>query len=43
VRSFEDARPFVKCAVYGERTIYHVAVRRSDGRVEDPSRVLGMR
>lgn len=39
----EDARPFVKCAVYGPRTVYHVAVRRSDGRVEDPSRVLGMR
>jgi hypothetical protein len=43
VRSRENARPFVKCAVYGERTVYHVAVRRADGRVEDPSRVLGMR
>ncbi len=43
VRSFEDARPFVKRAVYGPRTVYHVAVRRSDSRIEDPSRVLGMR
>ncbi len=43
VRSLEDARPFVKCSVYGRRTVYHVAVRRSDGRIEDPSRVLGMR
>ena len=43
VRSHEDARPFVKCAVYGPRTVYHVAVTRADGRVEDPSRVLGMR
>jgi hypothetical protein len=43
VRSLEDARPFVKCTVYGPRTVYHVAVRRSDGRIEDPSRVLGMR
>jgi hypothetical protein len=43
VRSREDAMPFVKHTVYGDRTIYHVAVRRSDGRIEDPSRVLGMR
>ena len=43
VRSLEDARPFVKRAVYGPRTVYHVAVRRSDSRIEDPSRVLGMR
>jgi hypothetical protein len=43
VRSLEDAKPFVKCTVYGPRTVYHVAVRRSDGRIEDPSRVLGMR
>jgi hypothetical protein len=43
VRSLEDARPFVKRTVFGPRTIYHVAVRRSDGRIEDPSRVLGMR
>ena len=43
VRSLEDARPFVKGTVYGPRTVYHVAVRRSDGRIEDPSRVLGMR
>jgi len=43
VRSREDARPFVKCSVYGPRTVYHVAVRRAGGRIEDPSRVLGMR
>jgi hypothetical protein len=43
VRSLEDARPFVKRAIDGPRTIYHVAVRRSDGRIEDPSRILGMR
>jgi hypothetical protein len=43
VRSGEDARPFVKHTVLGDRTIYHVAVRRADGSVEDPSRVLGMR
>lgn len=43
VRFRENARPFVKCAVYGPRTVYHVAVRRADGRIEDPSRILGMR
>jgi hypothetical protein len=42
VRSREDARPFVKRTVYGPRTVYHVAVRRPGGRIEDPSRVLGM-
>ena len=39
----EYARPFVKRSVVGARTIYHVAVRRADGRLEDPSRILGMR
>ena len=44
VRWFEDARPFVKCTVSTPRhVVYHVQVRRSDGRIEDPSRVLGMR
>jgi hypothetical protein len=43
VRSLEHALPFVKCTVFGPRTVYHVAVRRSDGRIEDPSRILGMR
>ena len=39
----EYARPFVKRSVVGSRTVYHVAVRRADGRLEDPSRILGMR
>jgi len=26
----------------GERRLYHVVVRRGDGRIEDPSRLLGM-
>jgi hypothetical protein len=44
VRAFEDAKPFIKCTVSTPRhVVYHVAVRRSDGRLEDPSRVLGMR
>jgi len=42
VREGEHATPFVKHAVLGPRTIYHVAVRRADGRLEDPSRILGM-
>lgn len=44
VRTFEDARPFVRCTVSTPKhVVYHVQVRRSDGRIEDPSRVLGMR
>jgi hypothetical protein len=43
VRSGEHAVPFVKRSVHGPRTIYHVAVRRADGVLEDPSRILGMR
>jgi len=27
---------------YGKRRLYHVLVRRGDGRIEDPSRLLGM-
>ena len=26
----------------GDRTVYHIAVRRADGAIEDPSRLLGM-
>jgi len=26
----------------GKRRTYHVLVRRADGRIEDPSRLLGM-
>jgi hypothetical protein len=39
----EPAKPYVKRTLYGPRTVYHVAVRRADGRLEDPSRILGMR
>lgn len=42
-RQFENAMPFVKRSTVGRRTVYHVAVRRADGTVEDPSRTLGMR
>jgi hypothetical protein len=41
-RGREYARPYVKQSVTGPRTVYHVAVRRADGRLEDPSRILGM-
>ncbi len=39
----EAAKPYVKRTLYGPRTVYHVAVMRADGRLEDPSRILGMR
>ena len=39
----EHAVPYVKKSLSGHRTVYHVAVRRADGRLEDPSRILGMR
>jgi hypothetical protein len=43
VRNREQASPFVKRSVVAPaRTVYHVAVRRADGRLEDPSRTLGM-
>jgi hypothetical protein len=42
-RALEHAVPFIKRSVIGPRTVYHVAVRRADGRLEDPSRILGMR
>jgi hypothetical protein len=42
VRANEHAVPFVKKSLAGPRTVYHVAVRRADGRLEDPSRILGM-
>lgn len=41
-RGCEYAVPYVRRSVEGRRTVYHVAVRRADGRLEDPSRVLGM-
>jgi hypothetical protein len=43
VRALEHAVPYVKRSVVGTRTVYHVAVLRSDGRIEDPSKILGMR
>ena len=41
-RGREYAIPYVRKTLVGPRTVYHVAVRRADGRIEDPSRVLGM-
>jgi hypothetical protein len=43
VRVGEPVRPIVKRTLYGPRTVYHVAVVRADGSLEDPSRLLGMR
>ena len=43
VRSREHARPVIRSSIIGKQTVYHVAVQRSDGRLEDPSRRLGMR
>ena len=43
VRDGEHAHPFLKCSARGDRVLYHVAVRRLDGSLEDPSRKLGMR
>jgi hypothetical protein len=43
VRAKEHATPFIKCREVGPRTVYHIAVRRADGTVEDPARRLGMR
>ncbi len=42
VRDGEHAHPFLKCAERNGGVLYHVAVRRLDGSLEDPSRVLGM-
>jgi hypothetical protein len=42
VRLGEHVKPVVKRTLYGPRTVYHVAVMRADGRLEDPSRILGM-
>jgi hypothetical protein len=43
VREREEAFPVVTFARAGARVKFHIAVRRADGRVEDPSRELGMR
>lgn len=42
VRDHEHAMAYLKRAERGDRVLYHVAVWRADGRLEDPSRVLGM-
>ncbi|MGH7281599.1 MAG: hypothetical protein ACRELY_08765 [Polyangiaceae bacterium] len=42
VRANENALPHVRKSVAGPRTVFHVAVMRADGRLEDPSRILGM-
>jgi hypothetical protein len=43
VRDQEMAIPHVTIATQGSRVLYHVTVRRANGRIEDPSRALGMR
>jgi hypothetical protein len=43
VRSREHAKPVIRSSIIGHRTVYHVAVQRADGRLEDPSKRLGMR
>lgn len=43
VRELEAAIPRVTIHASGSRVLYHVSVRRADGRHEDPSRLLGMR
>jgi hypothetical protein len=43
VRGREYARPFVRHQNVGSRVLYHVAVLRGDGHIEDPSKTLGMR
>ena len=42
-RAAEPASPFITWREVGARTVYHIAVRRADGAIEDPSRLLGMR
>lgn len=37
-----EAGAWVKTMRVGMHVIYHVQVRRSDGRIEDPSQILGM-
>lgn len=43
VRGLEYARPYVRHQILGSRVLYHVAVLRTDGAIEDPSKKLGMR
>jgi hypothetical protein len=47
VRTGENAKPFISwqiinSAKYGNFTLYHIRVKRADGSIEDPSKILGM-
>jgi hypothetical protein len=42
VKESEYARPLVRHQVIGSTVLYHVAVLRADGQVEDPAKTLGM-
>jgi hypothetical protein len=42
-RANEHASPLIRWREVGTRTVYHITVRRADGTIEDPSRLLGMR
>ena len=41
-RGDDLARPIVVTTQEGPRTLFHIVVRRGDGIIEDPSRILGM-
>ena len=46
-RHGEPAQPYVtsklvKSKRYGTFTLYHIRVKRADGSIEDPSKILGM-
>ena len=41
-RAEEHATTLITWREVGTRTVYHIAVRRADGSIEDPSRLLGM-
>ena len=43
VRHNENARPHITAKKIGNFTLFHIMVRRGDGSIEDPSRILGMR
>src|SRR5271155_1932538 len=43
VRHGEDALPHITAKKIGDFTLFHILVRRGDGSIEDPSRILGMR
>jgi len=43
VKNNENAKPHVTSKKIGDFTLYHIQVKRGDGTIEDPSRVLGMR